>query len=160
MGAVLVWLRDTILTKIVTGALTLWTGGRSCRRRMQGKLLPGEKPLLAGPRAALAWLRDTVLTKIVAEVLFLWASARSCRRPCKANQNLQTNRFTQTSSQRLLLKFCSGGPAYVHAAAVCRANQNFQTPHAFLRASCFLQDLRLQRQHEEGTLVFLPPSGF
>jgi hypothetical protein len=47
---------------------------------MQGKLLPGEKPLLAGPRAALAWLRDTVLTKIVAEVLFLWASARSCSR--------------------------------------------------------------------------------
>lgn len=82
--AVLAWLRDTFLTKIVAGALTLWTGGRSCRRRMQGKSLPSEKPLLAGPRAALssalAWLRDTVLTKIVAEVLFLWASARSCSR--------------------------------------------------------------------------------
>merc|ERR1711924_330658 len=101
MGAVLVWLRDTILTKIVTGALTLWTGGRSCRRRMQGKLLPGEKPLLAGPRAALAWLRDTVLTKIVAEVLFLWASARSCSRRMQSKSKL-SNSTCIPASQLLL----------------------------------------------------------
>merc|ERR1712070_845851 len=77
-------LRNGVLTMVVTGVLTLWDGGRSCSRRMQGKPLPCDTPLSQllcdAPGAVLAWLRDTVLTKIVAGALTLWTSGRSCSR--------------------------------------------------------------------------------